>query len=157
MENFLTRLDEITGVFLRKVTLANFIALLFLLSAVVLVRFVPVASLGWSDEIIEWAFAWMVFIGAAALWRDNEHFRVEWLPGKLTGSRSGVWVGVLVELLSIFFIAVMTYYGFLLMVSAHDRSPILELPRHYWYLCIPLAGAIMILYSVRNLLRLFRK
>jgi TRAP-type C4-dicarboxylate transport system permease small subunit len=153
----LSLLDEKLGILLKRITLANFIALLLLLSAVVMVRFVPVTSLGWSDEIIEWAFAWMVFMGAAALWRDNEHFRVDWLPNKLKGRRAGTWVGIVVELLSIFFIGAMTYYGFRLMASAHDRSPILELSKHYWYLCIPLAGAIMIVYSGRNLIRLLKK
>ena len=157
MPNFLTRLDEKLGILLKKITLWSFVALLFLLSAVVFVRFVPIASLGWSDEIIEWAFAWMVFIGAAALWRENEHFRVDWIPGKLKGRPSGKWIGIGVELLSMFFIGVMTYYGFLLMISAHDRSPILELPRHYWYLCIPLAGVVMMMYSLRNLRRFFQK
>ncbi|UCF56155.1 MAG: hypothetical protein JSW15_08625, partial [Deltaproteobacteria bacterium] len=37
-----------------------------------------------------------------------------------------------------------------LTVAAHDRSPILEQPRHIWYFCIPLAGITMIAYSIRN-------
>jgi len=153
MKNYLIPFDRVLGKVLKKITLWNFVALLFLLSAVVFVRFVPLTSLGWSDEIVEWSFAWMVFVGTAALWRDNEHFSVQWLPNKLKGKTTGRWLGIFVEILSIFFLAVMTYYGAILMISAHDRSPILELPRHIWYLCIPLAGLIMIGYSLRNLLR----
>lgn len=48
----------------------------------------------WSDEIVERAFAWMVFMGAAVLWRNNEHFRVQWLPNKLEGKASGKALGV---------------------------------------------------------------
>ena len=44
----------------------------------------------------------------------------------------------------------MIYYGMKVTVAAHDRSPILELPRHIWYFCIPLAGMTMIAYSIRN-------
>jgi len=157
MKNFLLPFDQTLGNILKKITLWNFVALLFLLSAIVFVRFVPLASLGWSDEIVEWSFAWMVFVGAAALWRDNEHFRVEWLPNKLRGQTFGKWLRIMVEILSIFFLAVMTYYGALLTISAHDRSPILELPRHIWYLCIPLAGVNMIGYSIRNLIRSWKQ
>ncbi|MDH4264106.1 MAG: TRAP transporter small permease [Deltaproteobacteria bacterium] len=153
MKNYLIPFDRVLGKVLKKITLWNFVALLFLLSAVVFVRFVPLTSLGWSDEIVEWSFAWMIFVGTAALWRDNEHFSVQWLPNKLKGKTTGRMLGIFVEILSIFFLAVMTYYGSILMISAHDRSPILELPRHIWYLCIPLAGLIMIGYSLRNLLR----
>jgi TRAP-type C4-dicarboxylate transport system permease small subunit len=147
---FLRKFDRFLIGALRQLTLACFVALLVLLSAIVFVRFVPIASLGWTDEIVEWAFAWMVFIGAAVLWRDNEHFRVEWLPNRLKAKASGKVLGLAVEALSIIFLAIMTYYGMKLTVAAHDRSPILELPRHIWYLCIPLAGIIMIAYSIRN-------
>ncbi len=153
MKNLLVLFDRFWGKVLKGITLWNFVALLFLLSAIVFVRFVPLTSLGWSDEIVEWSFAWMVFMGTAALWRDNEHFSIQWLPHKLKGKALGKWLEVAVEILSIFFLAILTYYGAMLAISAHDRSPILELPRHIWYLCVPLAGLTMIGYSVRNLIR----
>ena len=153
MKNLLVLFDGFWGKVLKGITLWNFVALLFLLSAIVFVRFVPLTSLGWSDEIVEWSFAWMVFMGTAALWRDNEHFSIQWLPHKLKGKTLGKWLEVAVEILSIFFLTILTYYGAMLAISAHDRSPILELPRHIWYLCVPLAGGIMIGYSVRNLIR----
>jgi TRAP-type C4-dicarboxylate transport system permease small subunit len=148
--SFLAQFDRSLMSTLRRLTLACFVTLLILLAGVVFVRFVPITSLGWSDEIVEWAFAWMVFMGAAVLWRDNEHFRVLWLADKLKARASGKVLGLVVEALSITFLAVMTYYGMKLTVAAHDRSPILELPRHIWYFCIPLAGIIMIAYSIRN-------
>jgi TRAP-type C4-dicarboxylate transport system permease small subunit len=150
--NFLVRFDGYLAITMRMLTIACFVALLVLLSAIVFVRFVPIASLGWTDEIVEWAFAWMVFVGAAVLWRDNEHFRVAWLLNRLQGAASGKVLALAVETLSMIFLATMTYYGMKLTVAAHDRSPILELPRHIWYLCIPLAGMIMIAYSIRNLI-----
>jgi TRAP-type transport system small permease protein len=150
---FWTTLDQIVVEILRTIALLCFVSLILLLSAVVFVRFVPVASLGWSDEIVEWAFAWMVFMGTAALWHDNEHFRVTWLECCLYGKKSGQIVDIIVKILSITFLAVMTYYSFNLMIRAHDRSPILELPRHLWYACIPLSGFLMIIYSIRNLVQ----
>jgi len=150
--NTLATFDRFLAIIMRWLTLVCFVALLILLSGVVFVRFVPVTSLGWSDEIVEWAFAWMVFIGAAILWRNNEHFRVQWLPDKLSGRVSGKVLAIAVEILSMIFLGIMTYYGMKLTVAAHDRSPILELPRHIWYLCIPLAGITMVGYSIRNLI-----
>jgi TRAP-type C4-dicarboxylate transport system permease small subunit len=146
----LAQFDRSLAFFLRGLALICFVTLLILLAGVVFVRFVPITSLGWSDEIVEWAFAWMVFMGAAALWRNNEHFRVRWLPDKLNGRPSGKALGLVVEALSITFLGVMTYYGMKVTVAAHDRSPILALPRHIWYFCIPLAGMTMIAYSIRN-------
>ena len=53
------------------------VALLIIISAVVFVRFVPFTSMGWTDEVVEFAFAWMVFLCSAGLWRQRAHFRVE--------------------------------------------------------------------------------
>jgi TRAP-type C4-dicarboxylate transport system permease small subunit len=153
MTMLLYRSDRILAFGLRTVCILCFACLLLLLSAVVFVRFVPIASLGWSDEIVEWLFAWMVFLGAAVLWRDNEHFRVQWLEMRLKGRVSGRWLGIGIEILSMIFLGIMTYYGLTLTIEAHDRSPILELPRHIWYLSVPLAGTIMLGYSLRNLVR----
>ena len=145
--------DRIVVNILRSISLFCFVTLIILLSAVVFVRFVPIASLGWSDEIVEWAFAWMVFTGVAVLWHDNDHFRVTWLESHLKGKKTGRAVDFLVKVCSIVFLAIMTYYGFQLMLCAHDRSPILELPRHLWYACIPLSGFLMIVYSIRTLVQ----
>lgn len=157
MKDFLILFDQFWAKVLQGITFWNFVALLFLLSAIVFVRFVPLTSLGWSDEIVEWSFAYMVFMGTAALWRDNEHFTIQWLPHKLKGKTSGKWLGITTEILSIFFLVILTYYGAMLAISAHDRSPILELPRHIWYLCVPLAGVTMIAYSIRNLIRSWKQ
>jgi len=132
------------------------VGLLFFVSAGVFVRFVPVSSMGWADEIIEFAFAWMVFLGTAALWKRKNHFRVEMLPEKLAGKKSGMVLEIFLSLSAIIFLLVFTYEGSLIAIQATDRSPILELPRTLWYIIIPIAGAIMIGYTLRDLIALFR-
>jgi len=82
---------------------------------------------------------------------------VKWLENKLKGEGLEKIINAVVEILSMMFLSIMPYYGMKLTVAAHDRSPILELPRHLWYLCIPLAGVIMIGYSIRNLVVVVRE
>jgi len=125
--------------------------LLFFVSAGVFVRFVPISSMGWADEIIEFGFAWMVFLGAAALWRTRSHFRVEVLPLRLGGKKSGRVLEIFLSLSAIIFLLIFTYQGGYLAIRATDRSPILEFPRTLWYMSIPISGAIMIGYTIRDL------
>lgn len=129
--------------------------LLFFVSAGVFVRFVPIFSMGWADEIIEFAFAWMVFLGAAALWRGRSHFRVEVLPLRLGGKKSGRVLEIFLSLSAIVFLLIFTYQGGYLAIRATDRSPILEFPKTLWYMVMPIAGAIMIGYTIRDLWLLF--
>lgn len=150
----LEKLDRLSGLALKYVCIGCMVLLIVVLSGVVLVRFFPVANLSWSDEVVEWAFAWMVFIGAAALWREKAHFCVDAFSCKLGQKFSGTCLALLVELVSLLFLLALAYYGYILASNAHNRSPILEWPRPIWYACIPIAGTLMSLYSIRNIILL---
>lgn len=147
----LSRLDPMLGSAMRVICVVSMMLLLILLTGNVVFRFVPVISMGWYDEIVETLFAWLVFIGAAALWRESSHFRVEWFYTKFENRKAGYILGVLIETLCLFFLAVLTYQGLRLTLLANDWTPILKLPKRLQYVDIPIAGALMILYSIRNI------
>jgi len=132
------------------------VGLLVFLSAGIFVRFVPIGSMGWADEVIEWAFAWMVFMGTAVLWRERTHFRVELIPHWLAGSRGGQILETLLGLMALAFFLVFTYEGGILTLRTTDHSPILALPKALWYMILPTCGCILIGYTIRDLLLLFR-
>jgi TRAP-type C4-dicarboxylate transport system permease small subunit len=84
MLNLLRGVDRFVLALLKAFTILCFILLTLLISANVLVRFFPVVSLHWFDEIIELLYAYLVFYGAAALWITREHFSVgDWISGRL--------------------------------------------------------------------------
>ena len=133
------------------------VALIFFVAAGVIVRFLPFASMGWADEVVEFGFAWLVFLGAAALWRDGTHFRVDLIPQKLGRSPAGRRLEIGLAFLALGFFLVFTCQGGLISAKATDRSPILELPRFLWYGVMPLAGIIILGYVLRDLRALFKK
>jgi len=151
------KVESILDQVMRWGSVSCFVGLLFFVAAGVFVRFIPISSMGWADEIIEFAFAWMVFLGAAVLWRARGHFRVEILPVRLAGKKSGRVLEIFLSLSAFVFLLVFTFEGGLLAIRATDRSPILELPRTLWYMVIPISGAIMIGYTIRDLLVFFRR
>ena len=141
---------------LRWATVGCFVGLLFLIGAGILARFIPFFPMGWADEVIEWAFAWMVFLGTAVLWRERTHFRVDLIPNWLSGSRAGHILEIFLSLLSLVFFLVFTYEGGVLTMRTTDNSPILDLPKAFWYVIMPISGAAIIGYTVRDLMLLFR-
>jgi len=147
--------EQILSLFLRWGSITCLITLLFFIAAGVFVRFVPISSMGWADEIIEFAFAWMVFLGATALWRARGHFRVEVLSERLAGSKAGRVLEIVLSFIALIFLLIFTYEGGILAIRATDRSPILEITRTFFYMVMPISGAIMIGYTVRDLLSLF--
>lgn len=156
MTNRWLKLEQILSNFLKWASVGCLITLFLLIAAGVFVRFIPIISMGWADEVIELAFAWMVFLGASFLWRKRAHFRVEVLPETLGSSKAGVFLQIILQLISLFFFFLFTLEGWLLSMRSVDRSPILDLPRTLWFIIIPLAGALIIGFIVRDLISLFQ-
>jgi TRAP-type C4-dicarboxylate transport system permease small subunit len=131
--------------------------LVVLVCALVFIRFFPIMSLGWADEIVELAFAWMVFTGTAAVWRSNEHITIDFIPQALVGTRAGRALEVVVSLLILGFLAVFTWQGWLFTIQARgNTSPMLTMPRPLWYAAIPVSGLVMIGYTVSRTLKAIR-
>jgi len=150
-QNFFGKVDRVVGITLRGGSSFCITSLWIIVTAIVLFRFLPIFPMGWTDEIVELLFAWMVFSGAAELCRQRKHFIVDLIPNMLAGTRTGHVLGIVVQLLALAFLLVFTYEGVLLTSQATDRSPIFEYPRTLWYLSIPVAKAIMVGYAIRDI------
>jgi TRAP-type C4-dicarboxylate transport system permease small subunit len=150
----LKRLDILTGKALDFIAKASFLTLFVLVTLNVIIRFVPVMSMAWTDEIVELTFAWTVFFGSAALWRQRQHFRADMLILALGERTPRIVAEIAIELLNLTFLAIFTWLALSLWLSANDASPILGLPRRIWYAAMPLAGLIMTVYSLRDLVSL---
>ena len=150
------KVDRTLGLMLKWGSSICLAGLWIIIFAIVLIRFVPFTSMGWTDEIVEFAFAWMVFLCAAALWRERTHFRVDVITDWLGGSKAGRVLKIFLSVIALLFLLVFTYEGALLAIKATDRSPIFEYPKTLWYMSIPFSGIIMIGYTIRDLWLLFR-
>jgi TRAP-type transport system small permease protein len=128
-----------------------------LISGGIFVRFVPISSMGWADELIEMGFAWMVFLGATVLWKERTHFRVDILPKSLEGSETGRKLDIALNLMNLIFFAVFAYEGWVLTMRTTDPSPILAWPKAIWYSIMPISGVLLGGYTVRDLVLLFRR
>lgn len=150
--NTLLRIDRILFNLLKVVTITSFFFLTVLVSANVFVRFFPVASLHWFDEIVELLFAYLVFYGSAALWSRREHFSVgDWIGRKMAYSTVHRAYRTVLEVLALLFVAAFFYYSLQLTILAQDVTNVFAIPKRVLYSCLPLSGAIMIVYSVRNI------
>jgi len=150
--NALKKIDRMVLAVLKALTITLFLLLSLLVSANVLVRFVPVVSLHWFDEIVEMLYAYLIFYGAAALWITREHFSLgDWIGATiLKGSRTRYLYRAVLEVLVLIFAAIFLYYSLRLTILARDVTNVFAIPKSILYSCMPVAGAIMIIYSIRN-------
>jgi len=151
---FVKWMDKVVLQALKALTMVCFIALTILVSANVFVRFFPVASLHWFDEIIELLYAYLVFYGAAALWITREHFSVgDWIGKKVIKDASARHAyRLVVEVLTLVFVLVFFCYSFRLTVMARDVTNVFAMPKRILYSCMPIAATVMVVYSIRNVI-----
>jgi TRAP-type C4-dicarboxylate transport system permease small subunit len=150
--NSLKLIDKVILATLKTITITSFVFLTILISANVFVRFVPIASLHWFDEIIELLYAYLVFYGAAALWISHEHFGVgDWIEKRIKNIRMRYVYRMIIELLVICFALIYFYYSLRLTLLAQDVTNVFAIPKKVLYSCLPFSGGIMIIYSIRNI------
>jgi TRAP-type transport system small permease protein len=137
---------------LKVITIVSFIILTILITANVIVRFFPFVSLHWFDEIIELLYAYLVFYGAAALWILRGHICVgDWIEKSIANPRLRSLYRMFIEILVLAFAAVFFYYSLRLTILALDVTNVFAIPKRVLYSCMPIAGAFMVIYSLRNI------
>jgi TRAP-type C4-dicarboxylate transport system permease small subunit len=137
---------------LKVITIVSFVFLTILITADVIVRFFPVVSLHWFDEIIELLYAYLVFYGAAALWILRGHISVgDWIEKSIGNPRRRHLYRMFIELMVLAFAAGFFYYSLRLTILALDVTNVFAIPKRVLYSCMPVAGAIMVIYSLRNI------
>lgn len=147
--DFFKSLDKTLGKFLRGMSIFSLSALFFLVLGNVVFRFIPIFSFGWFDEIVEMMFAYFVFYGSAALWREGQHFVVYLIPSKFKGNVRRAF-DIAINVINILFFLTLFIYSLKLTVIATDWTPIFRLPKRILYSCMPISGFIMLLYSIAS-------
>ena len=144
--------DRAVLTILKIMTMVAFALVTLIISANVFVRFVPVASLHWFDEIVELLYAYLVFYGAAALWISREHFGVgDWIEKRIKNVKTRHGYRMVIEVFGICFAGIFFYYSLRLTVLARDVTNVFAIPKSVLYSCLPGSGAILIVYSIRNI------
>ncbi len=149
-QHLLQHLDRMILTLLKAVAILCFILLTVLVTANVIVRFLPVVSLHWFDEIVEMLYAYLVFYGAAALWINSEHFSVgDWMSGRLIkGGGACRCYRLILELFKLLFAAIFFHYSLRLTVLAIDVTNVFAIPKRILYSCMPISALIMVVYSL---------
>ena len=151
LKRILHKVDAIVYGTCRGISIVMLVLLFAILTANVLVRWVPFLYIMWFDEVVEFSFAYMVFFGAAALWRNHDHFRIDWLETKLGATRINAYLRVVIDVMSLVFFIYFFRYSLELFQRSREVTPILAFPRKALYACMPMAAFIMLGYTIRDM------
>jgi TRAP-type C4-dicarboxylate transport system permease small subunit len=132
------------------------IALIIVVLAVcwgVITRYITAQPAAWAGEIAAFAFAWCVFIGAAAVVKRGGHVSIDMLVAIFPGSvRDGI--NLAARLASIGFCATAAWLAFDFSFANTDNpSAVLRLPLTVLYLAPAIGFALMALRTAQAMAR----
>ena len=146
----LSSVDQLVQRAGRAVVILALVTMLALLALGVVVRTFPVIPLTGYDEIVELLMAWMTFLGAAVLCGEGSLYRVDVLVARLPAGAARV-LGFGVRLVTLLFALVLTVEGWRVAVLSAETTPFLRFPKSIAYASMPVAGLIMIAYTLTGI------
>ena len=148
----LNRFDRGLTLILEWICIVLFVAITFILTLSIVVRFIPFMSMHWFDEILELLYGALIFYGAAAVWVTHSHFSVgDWISKFIPSMRGRFAYRLVVELMSLIFIVIFFKYALDLMIQTEEQTTAFAISKKWLYACMPITGAIMVLYTLKNM------
>ena len=154
--NILFRLKQPVDRLLETALVLLFFALFACVIIQVFTRYVLNDPAIFTEEASRFAIIWLSLLGTAYACGRLEHMAYTMFPEKLKGNGLLAHMRSLAVLVLLFGLTVMLYGGGMLVMRAFDfeqLSATLALPMGYVYLCIPIAGALIVYYESLILLK----
>lgn len=111
----------------------------------------------WTEEVANYSFIWSIFMGAAVMVNQREHFSFDFLTIKLTGRKKTALV-LVIDLIVLLFALAILYYGIEAARTFWDYNwvAIPEMKMGYVWISLPIMGLTMAIYSLGHLFNGFK-
>ncbi len=118
----------------------------------VFTRFILNNPSKYTEELLRYMLIWLTMLGVPYAYGKERHLSIN-LFTKNFSQKGDLSTKILIEILITFLsIFVMIAGGWMVtMNSAGQISPALHLPMQVYYICVPISGVLMVLYSVTRL------
>ena len=117
-------------------------------------RYLGIVAL-WTEEVSTYSFIFTVFLGAAALVRENKHFAFTAVSDGIKNEKVKALINLLISVIVLVFAYYMFVYGKQLMQKFWNYKWV-SLPtmkRGYTWLCMPISAVSMMAFSVESIIK----
>ncbi|MDZ7722329.1 MAG: TRAP transporter small permease [candidate division KSB1 bacterium] len=151
LKRFLNKLSRVLEFF----TAASMGILVIDVSWQVITRFILKAPSDFTEELATFLMIWVGLLGAAVAYNRKAHLGIDYFVAKFNPRNRLIAEGIVNFMVLFFSVSVLFYGGIQLVVrtfSLGQASPALGLPLGFVYLCVPVSGFFLTLYSIEYLL-----
>ncbi|MBN2658890.1 MAG: TRAP transporter small permease [Spirochaetales bacterium] len=147
----LVKIEKLFNIVLISFTIAMFVIVIFN----VFMRFVLNNSIGWADELSRFIFIWISFLGAVLAYKSDEHVGLSFVVDKIKSQAVRKTLFFIQRLAVLIVLLIMTYYGYIVTVSARNVSPALSITLSTVYMIVPFSAFLMCLLAIGKIAALF--
>lgn len=113
----------------------------------VILRYVFHAGLPWAEEVAVWCFCWAIFLGMGLATGRNAHISIDTLPNAL-GPRAKSALGLFNRGIIAASSIMLIIHGAEYVARSIAASPALQMPTRYYFLAVPVGGALNLFFLV---------
>ena len=155
--NALNRIVDAIAALVRVVILLQAAAIFAIIIVTVVTRYGFNYVLSWSEEVPRYLLIWISFLGAAACVDLRDHIAFEYLYDRFPGPLRSV-VQLLINATIFAFGWIMLLYGIRFVRQfGGDFMESIPFTNVWYYTALPVSGALMMLYSLRDQLNVWCK
>lgn len=147
--------DKLIDILYNKVLGTVVIVIGFVMVSTILLQiftrtFLPM-SLSWTEELARLSFVWFCLLGSVITFTQKMHLGVEYFYQKFNLTFKKI-TDCLIYIIIALFAAILFYYGILLVLNGWNQlTPVLRISRSYFYMPVPITGALFFIYSLYTL------
>jgi len=111
----------------------------------------------WTEELARYCQVWIIILASSICIRKGSHLAVDYLSHKFPPFMSR-FIQVLISILMAVYVAVVTVFGWRLMLVGHYQlSPAMQINMSYIYVIFPLGGLLMFVEAVLSMYKILVK
>ena len=147
--------------FIRKLTEVFIVFLFVILTSAVFLQVVARYAFNnpptWTEELARYCQVWIIILASSICIRKGSHLAVDYLSHKFPPFLNR-FIQIFIGLLVAVYVAVVTFYGWRLMIVGHYQvSPAMQINMSYIYVIFPLGGLLMFIEAVLSAYRIMKK
>jgi len=110
-----------------------------------------------SEEIVTYSFTWLSILGAACVFGKRSHLCMTFFSAKFTG-RKKAYLDIFSELcVMLTAVSLLIYGGYIMSAeNMEQETASLGISMGFMYSVLPISGVIICIYSILNLLDIFK-
>ena len=118
----------------------------------ILNRFIFKIPMTWTEEFAKYFFVWLGMLGSAKAFREHSHIFVDLIEVAVKG-RTSKYCALLADMFCMIFFIALLWVSLPWAINNFDTGTesIPEWGLGYFYLCMPISAALMILFGIENI------